>query len=317
MSSSTIIRERAGKVSLLRGRRRVEQITLLAFLVPALLYVILLFAYPLAQGIIISFQNYDFQALAAGGGPFVGVANYVDVLQSPVTIRAIINTAVFTVGSIVFQFLIGLAMAVFFNQRFPASEFIRRLILVPWVMPLVAVGTMFQLVFQTSNGMVNQILQGIGIIHTGIPWLSNGVLAVVAIIIANIWAGVPFNAMLLYSGLQDVPPELLEAANVDGANRLQRFLWVTVPSMWQVILIVLMLGVVYTVKAFDLVIVLTNGGPANESQLMSSWAYTQAFTAFQFGNGTAAGNILLVFCLIVGLIYLRISRGASVAGGGQ
>ncbi len=287
---------------------------LVAFLVPSLVYVGLFFAYPVYQDVRISFENYGFAALAAGHGPFVGLANYGSMLSSGVTIRALINTAVFTVASVVAQFSIGFGMAVYLNRQFSGSSFLRRIILVPWVMPLVVTGTIFSLFFATTNGLANEILHTVGLIHSPIGWLTSGDLAVLAIIVANIWAGIPFNAVLLYSGLQDVPEEQLEAASVDGANAWQRFTRVTVPSMRPVILIVLMLGVVYTVKVFDLVIVLTGGGPANESQLMSSWAYTQAFSAFQFGTGTAVGNILLVFSLLVGIVYIHMSKGETSGG---
>lgn len=305
---------------ILRQRRRkrvIQRLLLLAFVGPALVYVVLFFAYPLVLDIIMSFERYGFAEVIRGHGPFVGVSNYLYVLTNSVTTRAIVNTAVFTVASIVCQFVIGFAMALYFNQNFTGSGFLRRLILIPWVMPLVAVGTMFQLVFATSNGLANELLKGVGIVHSNVAWLSTGTLAVLAIILGNIWAGVPFNAVLLYSGVQDVPKELLEAANVDGAGRWRRLFNVVIPSMRGVILIVLMLGVVATVKTFDLVIVLTGGGPANESQLLSSWSYTQAFTNFQFGYGTAIGNILLVFCLCVGVVYLRMSRTSSNAGGLQ
>jgi multiple sugar transport system permease protein len=293
-----------------------QNLALILFLVPSLIYVALFFGYPVYQDIVISFQNYGFTALAAGHGSFVGFANYAAMLASGTTIRAIVNTLVFTVASVAFQFAIGLGMALYLNRKFVGSGFLRKIMLVPWVMPLVVTGTVFSLIFATSNGLANQIFLAVGMIKSPIGWLTSGDLAVLAIIIANIWAGVPFNAVLLYSGLQDVPEEQLEAAAVDGANGWHRFTHVVIPSMRPVILIVLMLGIVYTVKVFDLVIVLTGGGPANESQLMSSWAYTQAFTMFQFGTGTAVGNILLVFSFLVGIIYLRVSRGDTNPGGG-
>jgi multiple sugar transport system permease protein len=293
------------------NRQTSERLVLVAFLIPALTYVVLFLAYPLYQDISISFQDYGFSALASGHGTYVGFANYSAMLTNSTTIRALVNTLVFTVASVVFQFTIGFGMAVYLNRQFAGSGFLRRFILVPWVMPFVVTGTIFSLIFATSNGLANQILQGLGLIHSPIGWLTSGNLALTAIIIANIWAGVPFNAILLYSGLQDVPAEQLEAAAVDGANGWQRFRRVTVPSMRPVILIVLMLGVVYTVKAFDLVWVLTGGGPANESQLMSTWAYTQAFTTFNFGTGTAVANILLVFTFLIGLVYIYISRAEA------
>lgn len=288
-----------------------ERLVLTAFLVPAIAYVVIFFAYPLVLNISMSLQDYDFGALATGSGPFVGLQNYITVLSSPVMARAAVNTLVFTVASVAAQFVIGFAIAVYLNRPSIASSVLRRLILIPWVMPLVVTGTMFSLVFATSNGLANEALRALGIIQHNIGWLANGVLALIAITIANIWAGIPFNAVLLYSGLQDVPSEQLEAASVDGANGWQRFWHVTVPTMRPVILIVLMLGVVYTLKVFDIVMVLTGGGPANESHLLSSWAYTQAFSTFQFGLGSAVGNVLLVFALLMGLIYIRLSRGDS------
>jgi len=294
-----------------------QQAVLLCLALPALIYVALFFAYPLYQDITISFENYGFAALAVGHGPFVGFANYTAMLTSGVTIRAIVNTVVFTVGSIVFQFTIGFAMALYLHRSFAMSGLLRRVMLIPWVLPLVTTGAIFTLIFATSNGLANELLRGAGLIHGDVGWFTSGYLAVAAITVANIWAGVPFNAVLLYSGLQDVPNELLEAASVDGANAWRRFTRVTVPMMRQVILIVLMLGIIYTVKAFDLVIVLTGGGPANQSQLLSSWSYTQAFSAFQFGTGTAVGNILMVFTFLVGMIYLLISRGNVTVGGGR
>lgn len=276
-----------------------------------MVYVAVFFAYPLYQDFVISFENYGFGGLATGHAPFVGVDNYVAMLTSDVTLRAITNTVVFTVGSVALQFSIGFALAVYLNRQTAVFAVLRRLVLLPWVMPLVITGTIFSLIFSTTNGLANELLRGAGLIHGDIGWLSDGVLALLAITVANIWAGVPFNAVLLLSGLQDVPPEQLEAAEVDGANGWQRFWYITVPTMRPVILIVLMLGIVYTLKVFDIVIVLTDGGPNNESQLLSSWSYTQAFTNFQFGTGTAVGNILLVFSLIVGAIYIRLSSSES------
>lgn len=304
------------KTGLRFGGRVAARWALVGFLIPSLVYVALFFGYPVYKDIVISFQNYGFTAVAAGHGSFVGWNNYRAMLASSVTMRALVNTLAFTVASVVFQFSIGFGMALYLNKNFAGASVLRRVMLIPWIMPLVVTGTMFSLIFSTSNGLANQMLQAIGVISSPVGWLTTGDLAVVAIIIANIWAGVPFNAVLIYSGLQDVPVEQLEAASIDGANAWQRFLHVTVPSMRSVLLIVLMLGVVYTVKVFDLVIVLTGGGPANESQLMSSWAYTQAFSLFQFGTGTAVGNILLIFSFLVGIVYLLVSRGDASGGGG-
>jgi multiple sugar transport system permease protein len=126
--------------------------------------------------------------------------------------------------------------------------------------------------------------------------------------VVNIWIGIPFNALLLYSGLQDIPLELREAAALDGAGPWKRFRYVTVPLLRPVALIVIMLGIIYTVKTFDTVILLTNGGPDNGTQLMSTWAYQLAFTNFQTGDGAAVADMLFIFCMVLGVVYIRATR---------
>ncbi len=188
------------------NRRKSERLVLLAFLVPALIYVALFLAYPLYQDISISFQDYGFSALASGHGTYVGFANYTAMLSNSTTIRALENTLIFTIASVVFQFAIGFGLAVYLNRQFAGSGFLRRFILVPWVMPFVVTGTIFSLIFATSNGLANQILEALGLIHSPIGWLTNGYLALTAIIVANIWAGVPLTPCSFTQGSRTSPP---------------------------------------------------------------------------------------------------------------
>lgn len=292
----------------LLSRRATRRILLVSFVFPSVVYVVLFFGYPVYQDIRISFENYGFAALAVGHGTFVGLGNYREMLSSGVTGIAAVNTIVFTVLSVALQFMIGFAMAAYLDMKFRFADTLRRLILIPWVLPSVVTATMFSLIFATTNGLANELLKATGLVSSNVAWLDSRVPTMMVVIAANVWAGVPFNAVLLYSGLQDVPRELLEAAAVDGGNAWQRFRAVTVPTMRSVIMVVLLLGVVYTVKVFDLVYVLTGGGPANESQVMATWAYTQALGYFQFGTGTAVANMLFLFSLVVGLAYLWISK---------
>jgi multiple sugar transport system permease protein len=289
-------------------RRTIQRVTLLAFVIPSVAYIAVFFGYPVYQDIAISFENYGFGAIAVGHGTFVGLANYRSMLTNGVTGLSAVNTVAFTALSVSLQFVIGFAMAIYLNMGFRFADTLRRLVLIPWVLPSVVTATMFSLMFATTNGMVNELLKTVGLVGSNVDWLDTRLLAMTVIILANVWAGVPFNAVLLYSGLQDVPREQMEAAAMDGANAWQRFRSVTVPAMRPVIMTVVLLGVVYTIKVFDLVYVLTGGGPANESQVMSTWAYTQAMGDFQFGTGTAVANILFLFSLTIGAIYLWISR---------
>jgi multiple sugar transport system permease protein len=278
------------------------------FIAPVLVYALVFFAYPLVFGILMSFQRFDFAAVVHGSGPFVGLANYRAVLSDSVTDLAFRNTLVFTVASVVCQVGIGLAVALLLNRKFLLASFLRRLVLIPWLIPLLATGTVFSLLFGTQNAPINNLLQHAHVIHAPIPWLIQGNTALAAIILVNIWAGLPFNIIVLYSGLQDIDPALHEAAMVDGAGPAQKLRHITLPLLRPVLMIVIMLGIIGTVKVFDIVWVMTAGGPNNATQLLSSWAYTQAFTNFDFGQGAAISDLLLVITFALALIYLRSLR---------
>ncbi len=287
----------------LRAHRRPA--ILLGFVLPALVYVVIFFAYPLIYGITMSVEKLGF---IAGSGPFVGLHNYKVEISDPVTRTALMNTGIFLVVSIFFQFGIGLGIASYFNRPFFLSKFLRSLIIIPWLFPPIASATIFSIMFAGQGGIIDESLRSLHLISSPIFWFDSSFKAMFVIIFVNIWIGIPFNAVLLYSGLQDIPNDLREAAALDGAGPWQRFRYVTVPLLRPVALIVIMLGIIYTVKTFDTVILLTNGGPDNGSQLMSTWAYTLAFTNFQTGQGAAVGDMLFFFCMIVAFFYIRATR---------
>jgi multiple sugar transport system permease protein len=278
------------------------------FILPVVIYALAFFAYPLVFGIIMSVEQFGFAALVHGSGPFVGLANYRAAFDDPTTILALRNTLIFTVFSVGFQVGIGLAIAVLLSRPFLLSGLLRRLVLIPWLIPLLATGTIFSLLFGSQDGFINTFLMHLHLISSPVNWLVDPYPAIAAIILVNIWAGLPFNIIVLYSGLQDIDPQLYEAAMVDGASPLQRFRRITIPLLRPVLLIVIMLGIIATVKVFDIVLVMTNGGPNNATQLLSTWAYTQAYTNFNFGEGAAIGNVLLAISAVIALFYLRTLR---------
>jgi multiple sugar transport system permease protein len=197
-----------------------------------------------------------------------------------------------------------------FSLRFPGRMLARSLIIVPWLLPLIVTGVIFRFLFQAEGGAVNQVLMGVGLADHPIQWLNDPHLALWTIIIANIWLGIPFFTLLLYSALQDVPMEVKEAAIIDGAGPWQRLRLIIVPIILPVIEVTLLLGFVFTVKVFDLVIGLTGGGPANSTQLITTWSYNLSFQQFSFGQGAALNNVLLVLALICAPLYLWLSRGS-------
>jgi multiple sugar transport system permease protein len=171
-------------------------------------------------------------------------------------------------------------------------------------------GVIFRFLFQAEGGAVNQLLKTLGLTHHPTQWLNEPHLAFWTILIANIWLGIPFFTLLLYSALQDVPMEVREAAIIDGAGPWQRLRLVILPIILPVIEVTLLLGFVFTVKVFDLVIGLTGGGPANATQLITTWSYNLSFQVFNFGQGAALNNLLLVLAMICAPLYLWLSRNS-------
>lgn len=281
-----------------------------AFLTPAIAYVLFAFALPIIYNIVLSFEQTSPATIASVTAPFAGLANYRFVLHDPTSRTAIVHTFEFTAGSLIGQFVIGFALALLFSLRFPGRTFARSLVIVPWLLPLIVTGVIFKFLFQLEGGAIDQLLVNLGIVHHAVDWLDNPHLALWTVLIANIWLGVPFFTLLLYSALQDVPTDVKEAALMDGAGAWQRLRLVIVPIILPVIEVTVLLGFVFTVKVFDLVIGLTGGGPANSTQLITTWSYNISFQQFSFGQGAALNNVLLVLAVICAPIYLMLNRGS-------
>jgi multiple sugar transport system permease protein len=279
-----------------------------AFLVPAIAYVLFAFALPIVYNLILSFEQTSPATIASLLAPFAGLANYKATLLQPTTQSAIVRTFIFTGGSLFFQFLIGFGLALLFNLRFPFRRVARSLIIIPWLLPLLITGFIFRFLFQAEAGAINQLLTDLHLISHPIGFLTSPGPAFVAILIANIWIGIPFFTVLLYSALQDVPVELQEAAMIDGVNAWQRLIRVTLPLIRPVIEVVFILGFVFTVKVFDVVIGLTQGGPANSTQILAPWAYNLSFQQFDYGAGAALNTVLLIIALLAAPVYIWLNR---------
>jgi multiple sugar transport system permease protein len=276
------------------------------FVVPAILFVLIFFGYPIVKNVTMSLQNYTTSTFYTGEAPWVGFANYVAVMTNSLFSTTLINTALFTIGSIALQFVIGLALALFFKRQFPLGGFLRSMLLLPWLLPLIASSAVWKWILDQDSGALNQFLGLFGI--EPVPWLVSPSLALIAVIGVNIWLGIPFNTTILYSGLQAVPEELYEAASLDGAVGWRAFWYITWPSIRSVVSVVIVLGVVYTLKAVDIILGLTGGGPANSTQTLATWAYQKSFVEFAFGQGAAISNVLIVVSLVFAFVYLYLSR---------
>jgi len=290
------------------GRPTRQQWTAWAFLAPVTAYLLVFYAWPLYRNLDLSLRHYTVRSFVQGGAEFSGADNYRIVLDNPTFGPALWHTVVFTGVSLVFQFTIGMALAVFFTQHFRLSATLRALFLVPWLLPLIVSASTWSWMLNSDSGIVNTALETAGL--DPVNWLTSPRWALTSVIIANVWIGIPFNLVVLYSGLQAIPADLHEAAALDGASSWQRFRLVTFPLLRPVSAIVLLLGLVYTLKVFDLIWIMTRGGPTDASTTFATWSYRLGFGNLlpQFGPGAAVGNLLIVLALIAGLFYVRLQR---------
>jgi multiple sugar transport system permease protein len=295
-----------GAFSLSGGHK--QQLAGWLFLTPAIAYVLFAFATPIVYNVAFSFEHDSLSTIGSISAPWAGFSNYTTLFHDQIAMSAIVHTLIFTAGSLAGQFLIGFGLALLFSTQFPGRTIARSLVIVPWLVPLLVTGVIFRFMFQQEGGAVNQVLMDIGFIHTPIDWLGSTSYALLTVTLANIWLGVPFFTLLLYSALQEVPAEVKEAAMIDGAGAWQRLRLVTIPVILPVIEITFLLGFVFTVKVFDLIIGMTNGGPATATQLVSTWSYALGFQQFNFGEAAALNNVLLVAALVCAPLYLLLSR---------
>jgi multiple sugar transport system permease protein len=281
----------------------------LLFAAPALLYMLVFVGYPIASNVSLSMHRVTVETVNAESHPFVGMENYFELFADPVLWISIRNTFVFTIGSIVFQLVFGFGLALFFHGGFFGSKPMRGLLMIPWMIPMTITGLMFKFMFASNVGIVNELLQLAGIIDEPVGWLLEPNLALFGVLLANIWIGIPFNMVLLATGLTAIPQNLYENASIDGAGKVSCFLHITLPLLRPAIESVLMLGLIYTFKVFDLVYVMTRGGPVNATQLMSTYSYKLSFTLFRYSDGAAVANILFVILAAFGAVYLVLVRG--------
>ena len=296
------------RTSRTRSARLPSQLVAWAFLAPVVLYLAIFYAYPLGRNIDLSFRDYTLRSFIDGTAKFSGFDNYVEVIQSPTFGPALMNTAVFTFVSIAFQFSIGLALAVFFFKKFPLSATLRALFLVPWLLPLLVSASVWAWMLNSESGIVNAGLGALGVDQ--VNWLTSPEWALVSVLIANIWIGIPFNLVLMYSGLQSIPGEVYEAASLDGASKRQVFWRITFPLLRPVSAITLLLGLVYTLKVFDIIWIMTRGGPGDSSVTFAIWSYRLGFGGGSpdLSPAAAVANLLILVAFAFGLVYIRMQR---------
>jgi len=276
-------------------------------LLPGLLILAAFIGWPFITSLWLSVTD---QSVSTSVARFVGLENFTSALKSQIFLQTVRNTFVYTGVTVVFKLGFGLGLAVLMNQSFRLKNLARAALLLPWIVPTALSAIAWLWLFDATFSVFNWAIVRSGIADRGINWLGEGVWAMTSIIIANIWRGTPFFAISILAGLQTVDRELLDAAAVDGASPWQRFWRITIPLIRPVVLIVLLFSTVQTISDFQLVYVLTRGGPANSTHLLGTLAYDVAVRAGQLSQGAAISLYMfpvLIVCVVALLVYMRRS----------
>ena len=263
------------------------------FMLPTAVFLLMFLVYPLGLGIWLSFTD----AKIGRPGEFVGLENYIWIIDDPKFQTAVFFTIFYTFFASVAKFAIGLYLALLLNEKLPFKAILRAIVLIPFIVPTVLSAIAFWWIFDPQFSVISWSLKNLGLIDGNINFLGDAWNARWSVIFANVWRGVPFIAISLLAGLQTVPPSLYEAATLDGASRWQMFRHITYPLLTPIIAVVMTFSVLFTFTDFQLIKVLSNGGPAGATELMATMSYNTAILGGRIGEGAAISTAMVPFLL--------------------
>ncbi|MBE7434619.1 MAG: sugar ABC transporter permease [Anaerolineales bacterium] len=277
------------------------------FTAPAVIVLLTVLAYPIVASLVLSFLRVRF----GGDGlsfEFNGIANYADLVTKPIFREALFRSIYFTVVEVAAVIFFALIVALMLNHPLGRPAFYRIVLLVPWALSPVANAVLWKWIYNANYGILNQALIGLGIIQENIIWLGTPWLAFNMILLADVWKAVPFIALLILAGLQNIPSYLYKAARLDGANAWQQFVHVTLPGLKTTIVISVVLQSIWALKVFDLIYVLTKGSPADSTVLLNYLSWRETFSNLDVGYGAAIANVLFLLMFMLALVYIRALR---------
>jgi multiple sugar transport system permease protein len=287
------------------GRQRADRRAGLAFVAPAALALTALALYP---GLWVLWLSLQQRIPIFGIARFVGLDHYAFLAGDPRFWNAARVTVVFTGVSVALELVLGLAVALALQRQQVGRRLALSLLLLAWALPSVVTAKLFEWLYHPSAGLVNLLLDG-----RALNWLGDPALALPGLILADVWRTMPFVALLCYARLLTIPPEVYEAARVDGAGRLATLTWVTLPLLRSILLVALLFRTLDALRAFDLMFVLTGGGPANTTETLTVYAYRSLFQTLQLGFGAAIGVVIFALVMVVAGVYLRALRREGLA----
>lgn len=270
------------------------------FLIPAMVLFLLFVAYPVLNTLKTSLYSLRIQTLSQGG-KFVGFQNFIKLAQDKTMLTSLVFTVGFTVVSVILETVLGMACALIMNRTFKGQGFVRAMILIPWCIPTIVSGLMWSYMFSESFGVINQALKAIGL--SPVMWVTGAKGAFSSMIIADVWKTSPYMSLLLLSGLRTVPGDIYEAASIDGAGKIQQFFFITLPVIKPVVLVSVMFRTIQSFRIYDLVKVLTDGGPNNVTQSLTMYTMKQYFTFGDLGYGAALAVLTFAVSLMIAMFF--------------
>jgi len=281
---------------------RRERMLPYAYLSPAMVLISVILLYPVISGLLLSLFNRD----AYNPSPsFVGLKNYLLLAKDTTFLLSLWHTLWWALSVLFGQYVLGLALALLLNKRIRGRAVFRAIILTPWVIPPALAAITWKWIYEEQYGILNSILMFLGILRTRVAWLGTDRTAMWALIAAGIWQGIPFVAIVLLAGLQAIPLEEYEAAKIDGANAWQCFRFLTMPHLTGISFIVIILSTIWNINQFELVYILTRGGPGNATQVLSTYTYQLFFSAFQFSTAATVATVMLIILMVLTGFYIR------------
>jgi multiple sugar transport system permease protein len=271
---------------------------------PAALCILILAIIPLLTTVFYSTESYRLQDISEK--KIIALGNYLNLMKDSEFWVSFKNTAVFTFSSVVCELILGLIIALFINRPFRGRGIVRASILIPWAVPTIVAAEMWRFMYNDQVGVVNDILSRLGIIHGYQSWLGSPNSALASAIFADVWKTTPFMVLLLMAGLSIIPAPLYESAKVDGGSRFKQFWYITLPMLKSTILVAVIFRTLDAFRVFDIIYVLTGGGPANSTETLSLFAYKTMFENLNFGMGSAIAIFIFIFIALISIIYLRL-----------
>ncbi len=276
---------------------------------PSLILIMIVVIYPVLSGVGLSFQ--EMRLTRPAGNGYIGLEHYQDMVTDRIFIKSLTNTVIWVVAGASSEFLLGLITALALNRGGWVMKSAGVIVLLPWILPSVVAGNMWALMLDSRLGVINDLLVKVGLLDQYKAWFADPATALPAVLVVGLWRGFPFFTLLLLAGLQGIDDDLYEASSVDGANPLDQLWHITLPLLKPIIVATIVLRVIGLVNSPDLMLILTNGGPGQSTQVLSLYAFQKAYVDFDFGYAGALSVVMFLILMVFTVIYVRVSKVAG------